>query len=100
MRSHTSQLFAGSARRFSPFLLALQRVCEQHLLHYRRMLVRVLAPGSKMSVCLAASARASPRFRLTAPAPPWTHRLHRESESSWSHRRFQWRCVHRLMVAR
>ena len=31
MRCHTSQLFAGSARRLSPFLLVLQCVCEQHL---------------------------------------------------------------------
>ena len=47
-----------------------------------------------------ALARAALAAALAAPAPPWTHRLHRESESSWSHRRFQWRCVHRLMVAR
>ena len=32
MRSHTSQLFAGSARRLSLFPLDLQHVCEQHLL--------------------------------------------------------------------
>ena len=32
MRCHTSQLFAGSARRLSLFPLDLQHVCEQHLL--------------------------------------------------------------------
>ena len=32
MRCHTSQLFAGGARRLSLFPLDLQHVCEQHLL--------------------------------------------------------------------